>query len=240
MALNQTQAQIAANIQKLADVQGTNALLRHPLADIYEYINRGVGAFHRLVSETNPDQRLITSSTVTTSSGTATYALPSDFDHMVSFDLTANGTKVWLQAYELHERPMLTDSSSSYAGIPFTYRLQGANIELLPTPTGVYTGKLWYIPAPTMLATDGSAASTNIDTINRLDEFLIYFGARLVATKDKNWDLANECTQRLQEMTPEIQAIARSRDKNSPPRIVDEMLTNRWGRRVALPRRWWR
>lgn len=234
MACTQSLLQIRNNVRKLADVEGTTALVRHPDADINDYINRGIGAFHRILTQAAPDERVLASSTISTTSGTSVYALPSDFDHLVSFDLTANGAKVWLVAYELNERPLLTNTTISFSGIPFTYRLRGSNVELLPTPASTYTGTLWYVTAPTQLSGDGSAW----DTINRLDDYLIAYAAKLVATKDKSWDLVGECRTTLGELDTEIRILARSRDKNSPPRVVDEMLTNRFGRRVGLPRRW--
>lgn len=234
MALTQTLSQIRANVQKFANVQGASALVRHPTADLNDYINRGIGALYRILTGVVPDQRYLASSPVTTSSGTSTYALPADFDHLVSVDLTANGTKVWLEAYEMNERPALTDPATSYTGIPYTYRLRGSNIELLPTATAAYTGTLWYVPTAPQLASDGAT----FDTISRLDDFIIYYAARLVAIRDKNWDLVGQCKSLLDEIRSEVETVARSRDKNSPSRPVDETLANRWGRRVPQPRRW--
>lgn len=234
MSLTQSLEQMRANVQKLANVGGTAALSRHPTADLSDYINRGYAALYRLLSLAVPDQRYLATTTITTSSGTTTYALPADFDHLVSLDLSAYGAKVWLQDFDLSEEAALTSPNGGYSGVPFTYRLRGENVELLPSPTSAFTVTLWYIPNASTLANDAD----EIDTISRLDEFVVAYAARLVGIRDKNWDLVNACKQLMDEMRDDIQTIGRSRDKNSPSRVVDETMTNRWGRRAALPRRW--
>jgi hypothetical protein len=215
----------------MANVQGTTALQRHPDADLNDYVNRGIAALRRELDVAIPDQRFLASTTVPTVAGTSLYALPADFNHLVSIDLEADGVKVWLVPYEMHERPMLTDDSVSYTGIPFTYRLRGGNIELLPTPQAVYTATVWYVSDPSTLSSDAST----LDTITRLDDFVIAYAAKLVALKDNNQDKAASADGLMAMMRDEIAMIARSRDKNAPSRIVDEMLADRWGRH---PRGW--
>ncbi len=229
MPLNQTLAQLRANVRRLTDTGGTNALQRHPDADLNDYINRGIGSLYRRMSEAVPDQRYLSTNAITTSQGVSTYALPADFDHLISVDLVADGTKRWLVAYEMHERPALTDPSVSHTGIPYTYRLRGSNIELLPTPQHAYTCTIWYTPNVSTLAVDAAT----FDTISRLDDYVIAYAGRFVAIRDKSQDLMAYCSQIVAEMEAEILALARSRDKNSPSRIVDERLADRWGRRYG-------
>ena len=82
-----------------------------------------------------------------------------------------------------------------------------------------------------MLATSQRArVVANSDTINRLDDYIIAYAARFIAIKDKNWDLAGQCKALIDEMTPEIEALGRNRDRNSPPRVLDTRTRDRWGR----------
>lgn len=231
MALNQTLTLLRASVRKYANVQGSTALLRHPDADINDYVNRGLSRLRFLLTQANPDQRYLSSTTVTTSDGTSVYSLPSDFGFLILADITIDSRKHWLQAYEMHERALLTSPDSSYDGRPFLYRLRGENIEYLPTPNGEYSSTLWYVPSTTELSSDAST----FDTVNRLDDFVIAWAAKLIATKDKNWDLVNECRATMAELTQEIEVLGRSRDDNSPPRIVDQYVADRWGRTL---RRW--
>lgn len=226
--LTQTLLQLRTNVRRMANVQGATALQRHPDADLNDYVNRGIAALRRELDVAIPDQRFLASSTITTASGTSTYSLPADFNHLVSVDLTADGIKSWLEPYELHERAMLTDPTASYSGIPFTYRLRGSNVELLPMPGGVYTATLWYVTDPSTLASDGAT----FDTITRLDDFVIAYAAKLVSLKNNDQDRASACDGVMAMMRDEIAMIARSRDKNAPSRIVDEQLADRWGREL--------
>src|SRR5687767_11470870 len=116
MALTQTLLQMRANVRRLADAGGTNALVRHPDADVNDYVNRGLASLHRKLTAVQGDQRYLSSTSVSITSGTLTYALPADFDHLISADLTANGVRTWLVAYEMHERSDFVDPGSAYSG----------------------------------------------------------------------------------------------------------------------------
>lgn len=227
MALTTTRTLLRANVRRLSDTGGTNALVRHPDADLNEYIDLALGALHRALSEGIVDQRYLSSTTVSLTSGTTSYALPATFDHLISVDLTANGHKSWLSAYEMHERPGLTSPDITTTGTPTLYRLRGSNIEYLPSPSSSYTSTLWYVPTPTQFTADADT----IDTVNRLDTFLFAYAARFIAIRDKNTSLVGLCDELMGELREDIARIARNRDKNSPPRVVDESRANRWGRR---------
>lgn len=226
MALTQTREEIRDNVRRLANVQGTSALLRHPDAELNDYINRGYSRLRFKLNQSSPDQRWMTSTTITTVDGTTVYSLPSDFGVLVLLDITANGATTWLTNYELHERPMLASADQPRSGIPFCYRLRGGNIELLPEPGGAYTVTLWYIPHTTELSADASV----LDTLNRLDDFVVAYAARLVAIKEKAWDLKSACQEIMAELEEEIQVIGRTRDINGSSRIVDVYQADRWGR----------
>jgi hypothetical protein len=233
MALTQTRTQIRANVRRLSDTGGTNALVRHPDADLNEYIDLALGSLHRALSEGIVDQRLLSSTTISlTVAGGATYSLPATFDHLISVDLSANGSKVWLNSYEMHERAGLTSPDASTTGTPVCYRLRASNIEYLPAPAASYTSVLWFVPTPTQFSADAGT----FDTINRLDTFLVAYAARFIAIKDKNTTLVGLCDELIGELREDIAIVARNRDKNSPPRIVDESAANRWGRRPRFRR----
>ncbi len=227
MALTQSLAQMRNNVRKLADAGGTNARVRHPDPDVNDYVNRGLASLHRKLNEVQGDQHYLSSTSISIVANTLTYSLPADFGHLISADITANGTRSWLAAYEMHERPEFTNPDSSYSGVPSVYRLRGASIEYLPASTGAYTSVLWYVPRPTTLTLD----SQTFDTINRLDDYVIAYAARFIAVKDKNMELVALCKSLMTELEEDIAQIGRSRDRNSPPRVVDERLHNRWGRR---------
>lgn len=228
MALTKERSEIRDNVRKFANVEGVTALLRHPNTDLDDYINRALGSLHRRLTVAIPDQRILASTTITTEADVSTYALPAGFDFLISVDITISGHRTWLVSYEMHERAMLASPDTNFTGMPFCYRLRGDNIEYLPMPAGEYDSLLWYTPSATQLTSDAQT----YDTISRLDDYLIAYAARLVAIKDKNWDLRDACKEVLLELESEIDVIARSRDRNAPNRIVDVYQANRWGRSV--------
>lgn len=226
MALTQTLAQMRAALRRVCDIEGTSMLTRHPDADCNDYINRGLGALRRKLTQHVPDLRILSTTTVNLSSGTSSYALPSDFEFLISVELNANGARTWLQAYEMFERPVLSDPNNSGNGIPIAYRLRGANIDYQPTPgsTG-YTSTLWYVPDTSQLAADGNT----LDTVQRLDDYVIFYAGKFVAKKDEKWALHDRFTADIAALDEDVAIMGRRRDLNSPPRVVDVYRRDRYG-----------
>lgn len=227
MALTQTRTQLRANVRRFTNTGGTNALARHPDTDLNEYLDRALGSLHRALNEFIPDQRILSSSSIALSTaGGSTYSLPATFDTLISVDITANGHKSWLTAFDMNEQPSLTSPDSSYSGTPIAYRLRGSNIVYLPAPAGNMTSVIWYVPTPTQFTSDGDT----VDTINRLDDYLIAYASQFVAIKDKDTERLNICKGQIADMREDIALVARNRDRNSPPGVVDVRSRNRWGR----------
>lgn len=226
MALTRSREDMREAAFRFANVQGVTARLRHPTDDGDDAVNRALGSLYRKLNEANSDQRYLASTNVTTSSGQSVYSLPSNFDHLISVDMLANSMRTWLGAFEPSERARLTDPTIAYTGIPIAYRLEGGNVELLPTPRDSYTVRLWYVPTSPQLTQDAQT----FDTVSRLDDYVIAYAARILATKDKAWDLVAECRNVCTELLEEIALIGRRLDHNSPARITDVYEHNRFGR----------
>lgn len=226
MSITQTQTQLRTNVRRTCNIEGTAYTARHPDADINDAIDRALGAFYRLLTQHIPDQRFLSSSTVSITSGTTTYALPATFHLLVSVDLVANGVKTWLTKYEMPERAALSDQNTMHTGTPLEYRLRGANIEYMPTPNSSYTSTLWFVPdAP-------QAASLPLDTVGRLDDYVIWYASREIATKDEKWPLIATLDGRMARIEADILQAARARDINVGSRVVDAVLYDRFGRMV--------
>jgi len=228
MALTRTRAEIRSDVRRGADIEGTSHLERHPDSDLNVYIDAGYGAFHRKLAEVMPDVRLLLSASASTVSGTSQYTLTTDFSvsnvlAIYSVDMVIDGEKVWLRPFEMHERPMLSDTSVNTTGVPAAYRFRVDTLELLPVPAGVYTVTVWYIPTQSGFANDAAT----MDTIQRLDDYVTKWAIREVALKDKHWDLHDRMSGRLKELEAEIEFFARSRDVSAPARVTDVYLAHR-------------
>lgn len=211
--------------RQCANIEGTTGLLRHPDANVFDYVNRGIAALDRVLRLVDGGQRYLSSSTITTVKDTETYALAADFMHMISLGGEINGRQRWFTSYEMAERPNLIDTNAGWTGEPLYYRLRGVNISLLPTPTAVYTLTLWYQAAPSTLTT-----GQNFDTIARLDDYIVYYAAKLIAKKDKNWELHAAIDADMTTLRSDVETIGRNRDQNSPSRIIDVSREGRFGR----------
>src|SRR5688500_7612698 len=95
MALNRTIDQMVAATRQCANVEGTTGLLRHPDANVFDYVNRGIAALDRVLRTIDAGQRYLSSDTITTANGTETYALPATFMHLVSLSGEINGVQRW-------------------------------------------------------------------------------------------------------------------------------------------------
>lgn len=227
MALTRTLAQMEDRVRYTCDVGGTSGIARHPQAVINDLLNIGVAKLSRLLREACPDMRFLASNVIALANGVSLYALPTDFLSLISVELVAEGHRTWLTSFELAERAQLTDPLQSYTGVPYGYRIEGGNIEFLPIPQSAsYTAKLWYVPHTTELA--GVAA---LDTVDRLDDFPVWDACLAVCERDRLWELHDRLQGRMQALEGDIRVLARSRDINSPARIVDAQTPDRFGAR---------
>lgn len=226
MSITQQLSDLRTNVRRTCDIQGTSATTRHPDAAVNDAVNRGIAALYRLLTQSIPDQRFLSSQSISLVAGTTTYALHATFDRLISVDVDANGARTWIDAYQMPERPALVDTNATQPSIPIFYRLRGANIEFLPTPATSGTATLWFVPDASQLTGD----SQTIDTIARLDDYVIWYAARELATKDSKWQLIATLDQRISRIEADVLIFARARDMNAPPRIINERRLNRYGR----------
>jgi hypothetical protein len=225
MPLTRTIDQMVDATRRCTDTQGTAALVRHPDVDLFDYVNRGIAALARVLRSVDSGQRFLSSTTITTVAGTELYTLPPDFMFLVSLGGEVNSVQRWLTSYEMNERPHLVDDNAGWTGEPMFYRLRGDNISLVPVPAAVYSLTLWYTANPSTLST-----GQTFDTIARLDDYVVWWAAKEIAKKDRNWELHDRLGADLAALRADIESIGASRDKNSAARIIDVTQRDRYGR----------
>lgn len=229
MPLTQSLTLLRGNVRRQCDIEGTDALARFPDAEVTDYVNRGVAALYRILVRSRGDQRFLSSTTITTVSGTSDYTLNASFMTLISVEGTIDGAPVWFESYQPEEHAELADTNSGWGSAPIRYAIRGAStINFLPTPQAVYTLTVWYVPAPVALVADGDT----IDTIARLDDYVIWWASREVAAKQGAADREASLTVKLQSLEGEIEMLARRRDHNSPPRMIDDEIHDRTGRLI--------
>lgn len=116
------------------------------------YVNESLyGLYDLLVTAYGADYYVTSASSTT--DGTDTLALPTDFYKLLGVDLLADGSGryVSLQPFNFQER---NRASVDLAGPLYTkirYRLRAGKLWLTPTPTSGQTVRVWYVPKLTPL-----------------------------------------------------------------------------------------
>lgn len=156
--------------------------------DVIDYINFGyLRLWNRLVRVLGEGWAR-NSYTFSVSSGTSLYALPADFGRtLISVDVSLGGN-IYVSA-----KPYTEEERNRYrsypnwlwvSGWPIFYQLQGTNINFIPTPAGIFSVTLNYVPAFTPLANAS-------DTINAaipagLDEYFIWSAVADIQAKEES------------------------------------------------------
>ena len=117
-------------------------------AELNGYLNNSWSELYDILVSKYNDDYFLTSTSITVTSGTDTYSLPSDFYKARGVDLNINTNQnTPLQRYNFADRTR--DSLVRYAR-DVKYRTQANNIVFAPSPSN-NTATLWYIPHPRKL-----------------------------------------------------------------------------------------
>jgi hypothetical protein len=231
VALTRTLAQLREAVQRTADIREFTE--KHPDAYVNDLINRGLGALSRICRTTNPEFQPIGSTTITTDGIESSYALPSNFRSLISVVYTdENSVRNWLQPYEFFERGELTNpETTSNSTRAYGYKVIGSNLDLLPRPPANHTALVWYATTVTQLAADAAT----FDTVERLDDYVIWYAAREIANERQNWQRYDRLTAAMGMLEGDIRVLARSIDLTAGPRVTNLQYANtfrdRYGRR---------
>jgi hypothetical protein len=230
MALTTTQLLLREAIQRTADVVAFTD--KHPVAAINHLINRALGALSTLCRTTNPEFQPIASTTITMDGNNSMYSLPATFRTLLSVEYTGDtGTKDWMMPFELHGRAVLSSATAEQTSVRArAYRLMGSNIEFLPLPPEDHTALVWYATTVTQLSGDAET----MDTMERLDSYVIWWAAREIAMEREAWERHDRLSDKLASLEADIRILARSKDLGASGLVTDRRFADRYGR----SRRW--
>jgi hypothetical protein len=157
-----TLATIRSRVRTLGDYANSAVFTD---AFINEQVNDAVGDYCDLLDQTWEGYR-DTTGTVTTTANVATVSLPTDFLKARAVDLLDGGRYYPLRRYQISQAygyDLQTERPLGY--------IQRANVlELFPTPNAVYTIRLRYIPAASVLVNNADS----IDVPNGWEGFIIH------------------------------------------------------------------
>lgn len=225
MAKTKTLAQIRSSVATEGAYENSADLTSTVLND---YINKAIVRGREILIEAWADYFTVAGTAFTVVSGTQTYALPTDFEHLRKVEISTDTGSNW---YKLHPVDLDdTQRHQSSTARRYRYRLQGGTnaLALHPTP-GNSTDQIrvWYIPYATELAADGDTITINVDA-----EYELYVALALRKCRIRE-DLDTvavdaaiaDCTRRLASM-------ADNRDADEPfylsDRRLDDDYEDRW------------
>lgn len=225
MARSRTYLEMKEEAYRYADATGD--VLRHPLADVGRWVNKGLAELYDLLTEARGRDYYRSSSTITLVSGTVDYALPATFYKLVGFRRTDGGA---LLPYEPAQDAELRDGAAMVPNSPRYYQLRGANVTFLPTPsTG--TVECDFVPAFVDLSADGDT----FDGVSGWEDYACLFAARRMAIKDEAFELAATLAGDMAGLAERVRRLAPTRDSGAARRVKDVR-----GQQQHARMRWWR
>jgi hypothetical protein len=208
---------LRADVRLRAD----NTALTNAVVD--EFINQSISDLYDMLTLAFGADYFETETPLVTVANVATVALPVGF-----FKLTAlfwvNGSykQPIHMAPQMEAEDFITGSGWSPL-VEIHYRLQIGNLKFFPTPLGVYSLTLKYIPSSVRLAAD----SDTFDGYNGWEEWVILDAAQKCLEREGNDGDAALLMPRKQRMEARIDAMA-DRNQSEPARIQDVYATPPW------------
>jgi hypothetical protein len=190
-------------------------------SELTDRINAAQRMVYRKIVKAYGDNYFGTSTNIATVSGTAAYALPTNFMKLGSYGvwwIPGTGQNVRLSRYTPNES-LAQMPSQGWTWYPYgtqrsnvRYDLYGKQLRFMPTPLGAYTITVHYIPYPTPLAADGDT----LDTLGGFEEAVIWDAvATCLQKQESDPSYANSMVQReLQDLAENIDP-----DQNEPPQV---------------------
>lgn len=225
MPLTTNRLNLRASVRQASDCESTSSTARHPDTEVNDFINRGIAALYYLINESRGGRYYVTTKTFPTQVGVqGPYALDGAFYKLLNVGATVNGRLLPLeQVANEAERVTLSDPNLSWWDQPWTdgppakYGFANSALYFYPAPQGIYTVTYDFIPAPPQLTDD----VTTLDTIERFDDYIIYYAAREIQIKDEEYEAIATLTGRLAEMEARVRASAPNRDIGMPKQVRD-------------------
>ncbi len=217
---------LRAQVRRRADQESGGEASQQLCSDpeLNDYINTAWCELYEMLIGWGQEY-FLSSSAVTTVSGTADYDLPDDFFKLRGVDIEVGGVKFSAHPFMFEERNNYADPGLMWnSGEPVLYRLKGSQISFIPEPAGVYPITLWYYPVPIALVGDANT----LDGVNGWDDFVVVTAAAKAAAKEDNQELVAQLARERGALTSRIKSLAPSRDAGAPERVQDVVGWNPW------------
>ena len=233
MARTRTLVQLRTEVLQTADMENVGAFLDTATGgEVDRYINASIQDLYDLIVEVMGQEYFLKSNTFSTVGGTEEYTIDTtvggafeEFYALRGVDWESGDDKYPLRPYSFDERH--DDNNVWYPvsieGKPSRYRLSGSSattghtstIRLTPTPAGVGTIRLWYIPHSPLLALDTDV----FDGFNGWEEYVVVDAAIKCLQKEESDTQALEV--RKNRLIERIRSMAANRDMGHNETVAD-------------------
>jgi hypothetical protein len=190
-------------------------------AELNDWINDSLAELYGIVVESYGDDYYEARASFQTVAGQSLYPLdtivgaPADFFKLVAVEI-AEGSNWWpARRFQDEERYRLQTCSWDSRGASVRHRLVGSNLELVPTPPGVYSMRIRYVPRAPQLAADG----TEFDSINGWHEFVVCDVAAKMLEKEESD--SGPLRARKAEFIDRLKSATKNRDQGGPHQMID-------------------
>ncbi len=219
-----TLATLRAKARERADLTGSLHLT--DTADSLDgWINEGAQKLHDLYVQAYGEDYVEKSAALTTVAAQTDYTLPADFYKLLGVELPVSGEMRSLKKYNRAERNGISSIAAVTALTMPKYKLSKGVIRLLPAPSGVLVGKIWYAPLLQVTKQDASVINTLVDAAdsinfeNGAERYIIKYAARIALSREES-DV-KDLDRELAEEEAKLQAIIEERDAAAPKSAVD-------------------
>ena len=223
MARTFTLLQIRTRARERADMVNSSFITD---SELNGYISASYAELYDILIQSGLIYFTPTAQTITGVAGTENYALPSDYYGTVSVSRKSGNDYFPVVEYMITEREQYENSGNNNS---VAYSVQGANLSLLPTPSGG-TYRHIYIPAPVDLT--ASVDGTTIDGVSGWEEYIVVDAARKMLQKEESSTTGVE--RDLMRLKERIEEMAQNRAWSTPRRVTDVQSSSNHARD------WWR
>lgn len=145
MARARTLALLRAEVRARADIENDPHVTD---AEVDRFINQSAAALHEMIVLACEDDFTGTQ-VIPTIAGVATYEFDASFYKLISVELTVNGYTRQIDKWTWAQRALFLNVATwGLASQPISYKIVGRdNIMFAPVPDGVYSVRVWYVPA---------------------------------------------------------------------------------------------
>lgn len=224
-----TLTQLRAKARERADMTGS-LFITDTADSLDSWINEGAQKLHDLYVQAYGEDYVEKSAVLTTVATQSDYALPADFYKLLGVELTIDGKERKLKLYNRAERNAFVDQSSVFSprSLP-RYKLGKGVVRLLPVPSVVLTGKIWY--SPLLQVTNGVtvtnllvAAGDSIDFPNGAERYVIMYAARIAMAKQES-DV-RVISADIEKEEADLKVLIEERNAADPKSAVDVEATD--------------